>query len=132
MTDNQVIFNLDDSSNIYKGVLFAEVDNGEIDKEMGGFPPTPKDYCAGVMAIIWTDQDGFWQMKMRIVFPSRNKQVISKTYSKDSNETLVLQDIYKFPIIRKIWTKNPDGTAMGIVKIIKDLDMVETMRIVKA
>ncbi len=135
MDKKQIIFDLTDETNNYRGVLFAEMDNAEVDKQMNSPFPTPKEYVAGVMAVIWTDKNGGWHAKLRIKFPSENKQVISMDFTKPEyknvkvNETFVLQQMYKMPMVKKIWTPNPSGEAMGIVDIIRDLDMVESSRL---
>ncbi len=131
--DNSIIFDLTRHDYNYKGVLFAEMDNKAVFAETG--MPPPKKWTAGVMAIIWTDEIGCWHSKIRIKFPSGNKQVTSRSFEEEFNEkvnvneTYVLNKIYEIPMVNKIWTKNPDGSPEGIVKIIKDLDMVESMRI---
>jgi hypothetical protein len=43
----------------------------------------------------------------------------------------MLQEIYKMPLIHKRWTKNPDGKPEGILKIIEDLDMIESLMVIK-
>ena len=47
MTDkSHIIFDLTNSKNNYKGVLFAEMDHVEAGKRLDcPFPPPPKDYC---------------------------------------------------------------------------------------
>jgi len=133
---DEVIFDLSREDYDYKGVLFAQADHSTVYKEMlGCFPPLPEDYCAAIMAIIWTDEKGIWHFKMRTKFPSGNKQVFSHTFDSEDeknlniNETYVLQYIYTIPMIKKVWKKNPDGTPKGIVKICEDLDMVEFSKI---
>lgn len=136
MTDNNIIFDLTNHNNKYKGVLFAEADNAEMDRQMGSHFPTPKSYVAGIMAIIWVDEQGIWRAKMRIKFPSGSKQVVTKNYDEEFksgvkvNETYILQDFYKFPMINKMWVPNPDETPDGIVKLIKDADMIESIQVV--
>ncbi len=130
MNKENIIFDLTNPDWDYRGVLFAELDNEEINKMTGyQMPAPPKDYCAGVMAIIWKDKEGFFHMKLRIKFPSGSKQVYASQYPKDSNETIILQDIYKVPMINKCWKRNEGGTGNGIIKIIEELDMIESMHI---
>ncbi|MFA7192373.1 MAG: hypothetical protein WC089_03700 [Candidatus Paceibacterota bacterium] len=132
LNKNDYIFVLDREDYDYKGVLFAEAD----DLEMGG-PKMPKDYVAGIMGIIWTDEKGQWHAKMRIKFPSGNKQVMTLNFEKEFdekmniNETYVLNRMYQMPMKNKVWTKNPGGTIPGIVKIVQDLNMVEHSRVEK-
>lgn len=134
MSDNHIIFRLDRDDYDYKGVLFADLDVGSSAEEMG-MPPPPKGYQAGVMGIIWTDEKGQWHGKMRIKFPSGNKQVITCNFEDEFkngvkvNETYVLNRFYKMPMINKVWRKNEDGTPQGIVKLIQELDMIESMRV---
>lgn len=135
--EETVIFNLTREDYLYKGILFAEADNRQMDKEMNNPFVTPKDYVVGVMAIIWVDEKSIWHSKMRLKFPSGNKQVVSANYEKENeegitvNETLVLQELYRFPMINKTWLPNPDGTPEGIVKLIQDIDMIENIKVVK-
>lgn len=98
-------------------------------KEMGDPTPMPKGYVAGLMAIIFTDEKGEWHLTARIKFPSGNKQVIRLEGGKDSNETKMLHQLYKMPLIHKTWTKNPDGSPEGILKIVEDLDMIESYQV---
>ena len=127
----EVIFDLRRRDYSYKGVLFAELDTNESAREIH-FPfAPPKDYICGVMAIVYTDENGNWHLKARIKFPSGNKVAIPIEGGKDSNEEKMLEQLYRVPMIHKIWTANPDGTPEGIVKIIQDLDMVEYSRIVE-
>ena len=127
---SQPIFDLTNKNHSYKGILFAEIDNSALQKEMGDPTPMPRDYVAGVMAIIFTDEEGVWRLTARIKFPSGNKQVIRLEDGKDSNETKMLQQLYKMPMIHKTWTKNPDGSPEGMLKIIEDLDMIESMVVI--
>jgi len=126
---SEVIFDCTNPKHLYKGVLFAEVDNGEVKKEMNSPFPTPKDYVAGVMAIIHVDENGIWHLTARIKFPSGNKQVIRLQENPPCNETKLLQKFYKIPLVNKIWTPNPSGDSDGILNIIKDLDMIESIQI---
>jgi len=113
MSDEHIIFKLDRHDYDYKGVFFAEVDVVSSAGDFG-MPPPPKGYEAGVMGIIWTDERGCWHGKMRIKFPSGNKQVISCDFEEEfkekvnMNETYVLNHMYKLPMINKVWRKNPD------------------------
>lgn len=131
-----IIFDLTNINYKYKGVLFAELDNAQIDKEIGNPFPTPKDYLAGIMAIIWVDKKGIWNFKMRIKFPSGSKQVVNKIYDKEFkkgikvNETYILQDLYKFPMVNKTWLSNPEETGDGILKLIENADMIESINII--
>lgn len=135
MSKDNIIFDLTNSSNKYKGVLFAEMDNSAVDKECNAPFPTPKGYVVGVMAVIWTDKNDKWYLTARIKFPSGNKQVIKMDFSKPEykniniNETYVLQELYKLPMINKIWTPNPSGESWGILEIMQKLDMIESSTI---
>lgn len=120
---SKYIFELNRKDYSYKGVLFAELDNNSFYKEYG--LSLPKSYVAGLMGLIWTDENGIWHMKFRIKFPNGNKQSFSQEYSKDANETLVLQDIYKLPLVNKNWYPNKDGSIDGILDVIKKTDMIE-------
>lgn len=132
---SNIIFDLTDTSNKYKGILFAEIDNQEVDKEMGCL--SPKDFCVGIMALIWEDRKGVWHFKMRLKFPSGNKQVATKNFDVEFekgikvNETFVLHEIYRMKMINKMWLSNPEGTSEGIIKLIEDADMVESRRILR-
>lgn len=130
-----IIFDLTRHDYNYKGVLFAEMDTEAALTEMG-MTPLQKDYCAGIMGLIWTDEKGQWHGKLCIKFPSGNKQVIICNFEDEFkngvkiNETYVLNHFYKLPMIRKTWTKNHKGTIDGILKIIENLDMIESVEIV--
>lgn len=135
MTDkSSVIFDLTNSKNTYKGILFAELDNNECIKRMEeSFPPPPSDYCVGVIGIIWIDEQGVWNAKVTLKLPTGNKQVLSKKYDKEHfmkvniNETYVLNHIYRLPMKKKMWLKNEDGTANGILDLIKKFYMFESL-----
>lgn len=122
------IFELnDDDGDTFKGVFFAEMDN-DITGELGGFPPMPPDYIVGVMAFIWVDKEGIWQMRGRTVFPSGSKQVYSNSFGKDSSVDEVLKFLNKLPLKKQLWTESKTGTVDSIVQIIRDIDMVEYER----
>jgi len=130
---SDVIFDCTRTDWKYKGVLFGEGDNSH---DEVGWMKVPQKYAPGVMAIIWVDEEGTWHHKTRLKFPqSGSKQVFSKNYKKEQqqgikvNETYVLNDIYKFPMINKTWTPNPSGDSWGIVEIMEKLDMIEHSRI---
>jgi hypothetical protein len=133
MSENQIIFDLTNETNNYKGVLFAEGDNSDDEFR---WMNVPQKLAPGVMSIIWVDEEGTWNQKTRLKFPlSGSKQVYSKNYKKEQqqrikvNETYVLNDIYKFPMINKIWTPNPSGEPRGIIEIMQKIDMIEYSRI---
>ncbi len=137
--NEEVIFDLTHENWQYKGVLFAEVDNKEMDKSWPGSPSIPQKFAAGVLAIVYVDDKGIWHYKGRLKFPqSGNKQVFSKSYEKQQqqgakiNETYALNDIYcAMPMIHKTWTPNPSGEGWGIVEIMEKLDMIESSKIVR-
>jgi len=131
---SEIIFDLTNPKLIYKGVLFAEGDNSFLDEDWGG-PKVPQKYAPGIMAIIWVDEKGTWHHKTRLKFPqSGSKQIYSKNYKKEQqqgikvNETYILNDIYKLPMINKIWNPNPSGDSWGIVEIVERLAMIEYFR----
>jgi hypothetical protein len=125
------IFELDErEGDTYKGVFFAEFDNDFV-CDMAGMPPMPKEFVAGVMALIWIDKDGEWQMRGRTKFPSGSKQVYAHSFGKDSSVEEVITFINKLPLKNQLWTPSPNGTVDSIVKIMRDLDMVESERIEK-
>lgn len=121
---SQIIFDITRRDWKYKGVLFAEVDNNDLSDEM---EPPPNDWIAGIMLLIWTDENGIWNAKMRIKYPLGNKSVFSRSYDKDQkvNETSILQEFYNLPMTNKKWYKNEDGTPQGILKIIEDANMID-------
>lgn len=132
---SHIIFDLTNRKNTYKGVLFSEMDHIEAGKQLDcPFPPPPSDYCVGIMAIIWVDEDGIWNAKMRLKFPSGNKQVVCRKYDEEHkenitiNETYILNDLYKIPMRKKIWLKNKSGTPEGMFDLIKDADMIESIK----
>lgn len=121
------IFEFDLSeNNKFKGVLSAIVDNREMFADTGIIPP--KEYIIEAFGIIWVDKNDEWQMRVRLKFPSGNKQSFANNYGKDANETLVLHDIYKLPMYYKHWFPNPTGTFEALLQIMKDNDLIEWSR----
>lgn len=110
---------------LYKGILFAEADNKEIQDDC----PFPKDdrFVTGIMGLIWVDEQGIWRGKIRLKFPSGNKICANVDGEKDWNETKILTGFYKFPMINKRWYPNPDGSKEGILKIMQESNMIESM-----
>lgn len=125
MDEQTVIFDLTKENCDYRGIIFADVDFAAMPDGCG--PPLPASFQAGVMAIIFIDENGDWQLVSRIKFPSGNKQVIKKNFGKDSSETVILQTLYNTPMKNKIWARNHGGKPDGIVKILEDLDMIESI-----
>ena len=131
---SKVIFDLTRTDWIYKGILFAEVDNAAIDKEFNCPFPAPKNFVVGVLGIIYVDEKGIWHGKMRLKFPSGNKQICTRDYDKEFkknvkvNETYVLNDLYKIPMINTAWYVNPDGSPAGMLKILEETDMIESIK----
>ena len=127
---SEIIFDLTRKDWTYKGVFFGEMDNAAVDSPF----PTPKGYVAGMMAIIWINEKGIWHMTARVKFPSGNKQVIRINYKEESNkgikinETLILHELYKLPMINKLWCPNESGTPDGIFAILEKTDMIESIR----
>ena len=111
----------------YRGIFFGEVDLKEIEKDCP-CPPAP-NFHAGMMAIIFIDENKDWQLVARIKFSTGAKQKYTRNFGKDGNETIILQELYKMPMINKIWTKNTGGDAMGILKIIQDMHMIESYQV---
>lgn len=125
------IFVLDRDDWSYKGILFAEADVAIMFKD-SGMPPPPKEWVAGIMMMIWTDENGIWRSRIRFKYPSGNKMVASAEYGKDSNETKILSEIYSHvPMIYKKWYKNPDGSIEGMLKILEESDMIESKLVFK-
>ena len=116
----------------YKGILFAEMDSSdpELVKSVGEMPP---DYVAGLMAVVYVDENGIWNAQARIKFPSGNKQVWRVEYKnredRQVNETLILQDFYKLPLKNKGWYLNETEDQAGMFKILQDTNMIESIRI---
>jgi len=127
MTDN-VIFDCTRTDWKYKGVLFAEVDEIEMFKEM---EPPPLDWYGGILALIYINENGEWIYKQRIKFSSGNKQMCMKCFGKDSTENKIIEYMCTaLPMKNQIWKKNIKEDGWGIVEIIKDFDMVQSMCIV--
>lgn len=135
MTEENYIFRFEkDSGWLYKGVLTAQIDKKAVYEEVNDKEMPLKDistYQVEVLGMIWTDEVGEWNMKMRMKFPSGNKQAFSKKYGKDSNETFILQDMYKMPMINKRWYKNPTGDLDKLIEIMLKNDLVESIVKVK-
>ena len=87
------------------------------------------------MGIIWVDEDGIWNCKLRLKFPSGNKQFICRKYDQEHaenvniNETYVLSDMNQMPMKNKMWLKNESGTHEGIIELIRNADMIESFRV---
>lgn len=131
MEKTQGIFDLSRTDWDYRGILFAEMDIDEMEKQMRNIsPPIKQEWIAGLMMIIWIDENKEWNMKCRIKFPSGNKQIMHKNYGKDCSETKILQELYHIPLKNKVWTRNEVGTSDGMLDIMKNLDMIESIRVV--
>src|SRR5574338_731349 len=90
--------------------------------------PMPKDYVTEVIAFIWVDEHGEWFWKGRLKFPSGNKMVFRGTCGKNANETKCLHEIYKFPMVEKNWFPNPKGTVDGLIDVMKENDLIESIQ----
>jgi len=133
MTEKEYIFKFEDNW-IYKGVLSAVMDNKALDAELG-LPeemfPVPENWFVEIIGFIWVNEEGIWNMKIRLKYPSGNKQAFGNTYGKDANETLVLQDMYRLPMVQKYWFKNKDGTLKSLIQLMKDNDLIASIQIIK-
>ena len=124
------IFDLSNDKNIYKGVFFAEMD---LTKNKNGtlILSLLPNFCPGIMGIIWVDEHGIWNAKMRVKYPSGSKQVLTRQYKEEYdnnfpiNETYILSEIYKFPMKNKKWLKNESGKGEGIVELLQQEDMIK-------
>lgn len=123
--ENTGIFDLSRSDWVYKGIVEGEMDNVAV---MGFDMP---GYVCEYWGIIYVDEKGDWQSKSRLKFPSGNKQVISKNYGKEANETSILHEIYKLPFRYKNWHRNPCGTADGMFDLMEKNDLILSMTVVK-
>lgn len=136
MDKSKIIFDISRDDWNYKGIFFGEIDNVTVDKECKPPFPTPKEYLVGVMAIIYIDENEIWHLVARMKFPTGNKHVLRRAFiekkdkDKTINETYCLQYLYKMPMSKKLWTPNPSGKGWDIVKIIQNLDMIESVKIV--
>lgn len=130
---SETIFEFDDCENTtFKGVLSADLDKGEVEKHFGIRMPQAisRKYVVDVFGMIWVDKQGEWHMRMRLKFPSGNKQAFGSSYGKDANETLVLHDMYKLPMVNKHWFPNPKGTFMSLLEIMKQNDLIEYAKVI--
>jgi hypothetical protein len=50
---------------------------------------------------------------------------------KEVNETICLHEIYHFPMKHKCWLPNPSGTIEGLIEVMRQNGMIESMRVVK-
>lgn len=114
----------------YKGIYDAILDNDAVQKEEPAFNRVAKDYVAELMAIIWVDEKGIWTAKVRIKFPSGNKQVYTLHFGTECNETKVLMKLWEMPSKDKHWFPNKCGTGQGILKILQDKNMIDSIRVV--
>ena len=116
----------------YKGVLSAEMDKRAVE-EFHNLPPQlltvdPK-FIVEIIGFIWIDEHDEWTMKMRLKFPSGNKQAFGKSFGKKANETIVLQEMYKLPMVNKHWFRNPEGTFESLLKVMAANDLIASMEI---
>lgn len=123
------IFDLTRKDYKYKGLLFAQIDNEAVIKESGISPPPGCVWSAEIIAMIWTDENNVWNAKMMIIFPSGNMQCLRNSYpnQENVNETKILQEIYKFPMVKKEWNKN-DGTIEGMFNILAENGKLEFVK----
>lgn len=132
MSDSIFNFSYDNGWS-YKGVLSAEMDKKAVDDFAGG-PPLmqtfDRKYVVEILGFIWTDEHGEWNMRMRLKFPSGNKQAYGSHYGKNVNETFVLQDMYRLPMINKNWFSNKEGTLDSLIKLMKQKDLIESIQII--
>lgn len=126
-----VIFDFTRTDWKYKGVFTAFADIAECDKILGFPANDASSFLIEVWGIIWTDENNEWHAKLRFKFPSGTKEVGSKSYGKDCNETKILTDLYKFPMRDKFWFKNPSQTGEGIYEIMVREDLILSERVVK-
>jgi hypothetical protein len=126
MNNNDYIFQLrEDDGCKYKGAFFADLDVNNISEKMGISSCLPKDYHAGLFALIWTDKEGMWHLKGRIKSSSGSKQVITFEPKKDSNIQELIDKLCQVPVKNTLWIQNLDESVHGILKIIRDEEMVE-------
>ena len=130
MSEKDYIFKFDDSWK-YKGVISGEMDKTAVEDYTGFRTPQAidKKYVVEVIGFIWTDEQDDWHMKLRLKYPSGNKQAFGNSYGKNASETIVLQDMYRLPMINKHWFKNKDGTLRSLIQLMKDNDLIESIRI---
>src|SRR6201999_4259350 len=119
MSQDDYISKFDNPAWKIKGILSAIADNETMERELQSPFPIPKSYVAEIIAIIWTDENLVWQWKMRIKFPSGNKQVVSGNCGINANETKCLHEIYKLPLTKKNWFPNPNGDIEGLIEIMR-------------
>lgn len=131
MTDRKVIFKFDHDCS-YKGVLSAEMDKYAVE-DFFQLPrqslTLDKSWIVEILGFIWTDPQGEWHMKIRLKFPSGNKQVFGKSFGIDSTEEEVLEDIYKLPMVNKRWFQNKVGTVTSLFELLKEKDMIESITV---
>ena len=127
MKERDCIFNFTNPDWQYKGVLSAIVDNDSVCKEMGEPKRMHRKYIAEVIAFVWVDENGIWNFKARIKFPSGNKQTFAGELGKDSNEDEAVKTICKMPMKEKYWFPNPKGTVEGLIEVMQENDLIESM-----
>ena len=126
------IFEFKEDGSIYHGVFFAELDNqGVLDVMNDTFHEPPTDYVAGLMACIWTNNNGKINLKIRIKFPSGNKQVYEIKLENDETIENAVNIIRRFPLKKDTWYPNSDGSLHSLLKIINDANMIEWMEVIK-
>lgn len=133
---SECIFVIDREDYNYRGVLFSELDN-ETCSSMPDCPHQfPEHYCVGVLALIWTDENGLWHAKVRLKFPSGNKQVYELDFAKEMlegiqiDEEYILSRICAIPMKHINYRRNKWGTPAGILEILRDSDWVESEKVV--
>jgi hypothetical protein len=127
-----IIFDLTNPLFKYKGILSAIVDIDELSRSKACPCHSPKDSIIELIAIIWMNEKEEWNYKVRIKFPSGNKQVGGKNLGCYCNETKCLHDIYKIvPMKDKYWFKNPCGTVNGILEILEREEMILSIQTIE-
>lgn len=121
------IFNFSNPACKIKGIMSAVVDIEEVLK-LSDFPfAFRKDFGAEVIGIIWIDENHIWQWKMRIEFPSGNKQVVYGDCGKNSDEDTCLNEMQKLPMKEFYYFPNAAEDVNGLIEIMKKNDLIKSL-----
>ena len=125
----EVIFDCTRKDWKYKGVLFAEIDCDKLFEDDSHLGPPPIGFYGGILAVVYVDENGHWIYKQRIKFSSGNKQIVTKNFGKDRDENKIIENMCAhFPMKNQIWKKNLKEEGWGIIEILEDFDMIESIR----
>ncbi len=124
MKERECIFNFSNPEWKYKGVFSGVIDNAAVEKGVGAPFALLKICIVKIIAFVWVDEKGIWNFRVRIKFPSGNKQTFAGSLGEDSNAEEAVKIICKMPMREKHWFPNPDETLMGLIEVMRVNDLI--------